>query len=438
MNDTRVVDVFAWEALDSRGRPTVACRARLHGGAEGRAVVPSGASTGGHEAIELRDGADRFGGFGVRGAVRNLNEILGPAALGMDALDRAGIDAVMEDLDGTADLGRLGANAVLALSVAVTVAGAHGLRRPLWQVLDGGDEPLLPMPMVNVVSGGAHAGRAIDIQDVLVVPVGAGSFAQAIEWAWSVRSASAELLDEKGGSSALVADEGGLAGDLGTNEAALGLVTQGMVRAGLAPGEQMALAVDVAANQIFDGRNYRLEAEGRSLSRSAWLSELAGWCQRYPIVSLEDVLAEDDWVGWRDAGALMDHGRQLVGDDLFATRLERLRHGISDGVANAVLVKPNQAGTVTRAESVLRAAQDAGWAGVVSARSGDTEDSWLADLAVGWRAGQIKVGSTTRSERTAKWNRLLEIEATAGGRAQFAGRDALSRRRPTRPEDDRA
>ena len=198
----------------------------------------------------MRDGADRFGGFGVRGAVRNLNEILGPAALGMDALDRAGIDAVMEELDGTADLGRLGANAVLALSVAVTVAGAQGLRRPLWQVLDGGDEPLLPMPMVNVVSGGAHAGRAIDIQDVLVVPVGAGSFAQAIEWAWSVRSASAELLDEKGGSSALVADEGGLAGDLGTNEAALGLVTQGMVRAGLAPGEQVALAIDVAANQI--------------------------------------------------------------------------------------------------------------------------------------------------------------------------------------------
>ena len=398
--------------------------ARLHGGAEGRAVVPSGASTGSHEAIELRDGGDRFGGFGVSGAVRNLNEILGPAVLGMDARDRAGVDAAMEELDGTADLGRLGANAVLALSVAVTVAGAQGLGRPLWQVLDGGEEPLLPMPMVNVVSGGAHAGRALDIQDVLVVPVGASSFAQAIEWAWRVRTASAALLDETGGSSALVADEGGLAGGLATNEAALRLVTEGMVRAGLAPGEQVSLAVDVAANQIFDGRRYRLEAEGRSFSTSAWLSELAGWCQRYPIVSLEDVLAEDDWVGWRDAGGLMDHGRQLVGDDLFATRLDRLGQGIADGVANAVLVKPNQAGTVTRAETVLRTAQDAGWATVVSARSGDTEDSWLADLAVGWRAGQIKVGSTTRSERTAKWNRLLEIEATAGPRAQFAGRDA--------------
>jgi enolase len=426
VSDTRFVDVFAWEALDSRGRPTVACRARLHGGAEGRAVVPSGASTGSHEAIELRDGGDRFGGFGVSRAVRNLNEILGPAVLGMDARDRAVVDAAMEELDGTADLGRLGANAVLALSVAVTVAGAQALGRPLWQVLDGGEEPLLPMPMVNVVSGGAHAGRALDIQDVLVVPVGARNFAQAIEWAWRVRSASAELLDQTGGSSALVADEGGLAGGLATNEAALRLVTEGMVRAGLAPGEQVSLAVDVAANQIFDGSRYRLEAEGRSFSTTAWLSELAGWCQRYPIVSLEDVLAEDDWVGWRDAGALMD-GRQLVGDDLFATRLDRLRQGIADGVANAVLVKPNQAGTVTRAETVLRTAQDAGWGTVVSARSGDTEDSWLADLAVGWRAGQIKVGSTTRSERTAKWNRLLEIEATAGGRAQFAGRDVLLR-----------
>ena len=266
MSDTRVVDVFAWEALDSRGRPTVACRARLHGGAEGRAVVPSGASTGSHEAIELRDGGDRFGGFGVSGAVRNLNEILGPAVLGMDARDRAGVDAAMEELDGTTDLGRLGANAVLALSVAVTVAGAQGLGRPLWQVLDGGEEPLLPMPMVNVVSGGAHAGRALDIQDVLVVPVGASSFAQAIEWAWRVRTASAALLDETGGSSALVADEGGLAGGLATNEAALRLVTEGMVRAGLAPGEQVSLAVDVAANQIFDGRRYRLEAEGRSFS----------------------------------------------------------------------------------------------------------------------------------------------------------------------------
>ncbi len=427
-NGTQVADVFAWEALDSRGRPTVGCRVRLTGGAQGRAIVPSGASTGSHEATELRDGDGRFGGSGVRQAVSNVNRVLAPVVVGMDALERARIDAVMEELDGTADLGRLGANAVLALSLAVTVAGAEGLRRPLWQVLDGGEEPLLPLPMVNVVSGGAHAGGALDLQDVLVVPVGATSFAEAIEWAWRARSASAELLAARGGPAALVADEGGLAGSLTSNEAALALVTEGISRAGLAPGDQVALAVDIAANQVYDRGAYRLRVEDRCFSASEWLEELAGWCQRYPIVSLEDVLAEDDWVGWQDSGRLVGDGRQLLGDDLFATQLERLRRGVAEGIANAVLVKPNQAGTVTRAETVLRAAQTAGYATVVSARSGDTEDGWLADLAVGWRSGQIKVGSTTRSERTAKWNRLLEIEATAGERARFAGREALATR----------
>jgi enolase len=427
-NGTRVADVFAWEALDSRGRPTVGCRVRLTGGAQGRAVVPSGASTGGHEATELRDGDGRFGGSGVRQAVSNVNRALAPVVIGMDALERARIDTVMEELDGTADLGRLGANAVLAVSLAVTVAGAEGLRRPLWQVLDGGEEPLLPLPMVNVVSGGAHAGGALDLQDVLVVPVGATNFAEAIEWAWRARSASAELLAARGGPAALVADEGGLAGGLASNEAALALVTEGISGAGLAPGDQVALAVDIAANQVYDRGAYRLRVEDRCFSASEWLEELAGWCQRYPIVSLEDVLAEDDWVAWQDSGRLVGDGRQLLGDDLFATQLERLRRGVAEGIANAVLVKPNQAGTVTRAEAVLRAAQTAGYATVVSARSGDTEDGWLADLAVGWRSGQIKVGSTTRSERTAKWNRLLEIEATAGERARFAGREALATR----------
>jgi enolase len=426
MTGTEVAEVLAWEALDSRGRPTVGCRARLSGGAEGRAIVPSGASTGSHEALELRDGGARFGGAGVQRAVRNLNEVLAPAIVGMDAVDRPHIDAVMEALDGTAGLGRLGANAVLALSLAVTVAGAEGLGRPLWQVLDGGEVPLLPLPMVNIVSGGAHAGGALDVQDVLAVPVGAASFAQAIEWTWRVRAAAAELLEARGGSPALVADEGGLAGRLGTNEAALALVTAAIARAGFAPGGQVALAVDVAANQIYDGGYYQLRVEGRTFSSREWLKELSGWCERYPIVSLEDVLAEDDWAAWQDAGAWLGHGRQLLGDDLFATQLERLRRGIGSGVANAVLVKPNQAGTVTRAENVLRAAQAAGYATVVSARSGDTEDNWLADLAVGWRSGQVKVGSTTRSERTAKWNRLLEIEATAGDRARFAGRGSLA------------
>jgi enolase len=430
MTGTHVAEIIAWEALDSRGRPTVACHVRLVGGGEGRAVVPSGASTGGHEAHELRDGEERYDGYGTKNAVRNLNQVLAPALLGTDAVDRAHADTIMEELDGTADLRRLGANAVLALSVALTVAGANGLGRPLWQVLDGGSEPLLPLPMVNILSGGAHARQLLDIQDVLVVPVGARNFAQAIEWASRVRSATAQLLDARGGSSALVADEGGLAAALATNEAALELVTDGISRAGLAPGDQVALAVDVAANQIFEGGSYQLKVEGRTFSAPAWVAELAGWRARYPVVSLEDVLAEDDWTGWRGAGGLMDKGGQLVGDDLFATQLSRLDWGIADGMANAVLVKPNQAGSVTRAESVLRAAQAAGFGTIVSARSGDTEDSWLADLAVGWRSGQIKVGSTTRSERTAKWNRLLEIEATAGPRARFAGRDALVRTAP--------
>jgi enolase len=430
MTDTHVAEIIAWEALDSRGRPTVACHVRLVGGGEGRAVVPSGASTGGHEAHELRDGEERYGGYGTKNAVRNLNQVLAPAVLGTDAVDRARADTIMEELDGTADLRRLGANAVLALSVALTVAAANGLGRPLWQVLDGGSKPLLPLPMVNILSGGAHARQLLDIQDVLVVPVGAGNFAQAIEWASRVRSATAQLLDARGGSSALVADEGGLAAALATNEAALALVTDGISRAGLVPGDQVALAVDVAANQIFEGGTYQLKVEGRKFSALAWAEELAGWRARYPVVSLEDVLAEDDWTGWRGASGLMDGDGQLVGDDLFATQLSRLHRGITDGVANAILVKPNQAGSVTRAERVLRAAQGAGFGTIVSARSGDTEDSWLADLAVGWRSGQIKVGSTTRSERTAKWNRLLEIEATAGPRARFAGRDALVRKAP--------
>ena len=261
MTPTRIEGVFAWEALDSRGRPTVACRVRLVGGAEGRAVVPSGASTGSHEALELRDRNDRFGGFGVSNAVCNLNEVLAPAVTGMDASDRAGVDAAIEELDGTSDLGRLGANSVLAVSVAVTVAGAAGLGYPLWKVLDGGDSPLLPLPMVNIVSGGAHARGGLDIQDVLVVPVGAGSFAQAIEWAWRARSATAELLDDRGGSSALVADEGGLAGGLATNESALALVTEGIGRAGLVPGEQVALAIDIAANQNL--RRHLIQARSR-------------------------------------------------------------------------------------------------------------------------------------------------------------------------------
>lgn len=416
--------VFAWEALDSRGRPTVACEVSLADGARGRAVAPSGASTGGHEAVELRDGGERYEGKGVLGAVANANGALAQAVIGLDARDRPAVDAALEATDGDPALSNLGANAALAISLATTIAAAQSQGVELWQALDGGDEPLIPMPMVNIVSGGAHAAGALDIQDVLAVPLGAASFAEAIEWIARVRAGTASALTDRGGSPALVADEGGLAGALGSNEAALELVVEGIVRAGLAPGDDVSLAVDLAANQLFAAGGYRLEVEDRVLDPAGWTDVVARWCADYPVCSLEDVFAEDEWESWR-AAAELAQGRQMLGDDLFATNSQRLARGISDGVANAVLVKVNQAGTVTRAERVVTEAHAAGYATVVSARSGDTEDYWLADLAIGWRAGQIKVGSTMRSERTAKWNRVLEIEARAGAKARFAGRDAL-------------
>jgi enolase len=291
---------------------------------------------------------------------------------------------------------------------------------PLWRLL-GGDRPRLPMPMVNIVSGGAHAGRALDLQDILVVPVGAASFSQALEWASRARAGTAEVLADRGHATALVADEGGLAAALPDNETALSVVVDGIHRAGLVPGSQVGLAVDVAANQLWDGSAYRLELEDHTLDQAAWVQRLAAWCDRYPVVSLEDILAEDEWQGWSAATSLFGSKLQLLGDDLFATNGARLARGIQTDVANAVLVKPNQAGTLTRARTVLDTAHRHGYSTVVSARSGDTEDHWLADIAVGWDAGQIKVGSTTRSERTAKWNRLLEVEAVAGSAATFAG-----------------
>ena len=419
---TAIVDVHAWEALDSRGRPTVGCRVELAGGAAGRAIVPSGASTGGHEARELRDGdPDRYSGYGARAAVRSVDDVLAPVVLGLDAADQAAVDTALESADSDPLLGTVGSNAVLGVSLATMLASAAASGIPLWQaVSSGAAPPELPMPMVNIISGGAHAGRALDIQDVLAVPVGARTFAEAIEWASRVRDAAAALLTQRGHASALVADEGGLAASLPSNETALELVTEAISRAGLAPGEEVGLAVDVAANQIYREGQYHLAVEGASLDAAAWIDRLEAWCRAHPIVSLEDVLAEDDWDGWAAATGVLGAGRQLLGDDLFATNAARLERGISSGVANAVLVKPNQAGTVSRAWRVVSQARAAGYQTVISARSGDSEDSWLADLAVGWRTGQIKVGSTTRSERTAKWNRLLEIEATSATAPRLA------------------
>lgn len=422
MKPTTIENVSAWEALDSRGRPTVACRVDLAGGAVGRVVVPSGASTGGHEAREMRDAdPSRYAGLGVRTAVDSVRRTLTPLVVGRDGSDQPGLDAAMQSADDDPLLGTIGANAVLAVSLATLLAAADASGQPLWRyTAHQPTDPVLPMPMVNIISGGAHAGRALDIQDVLAVPVGASSFEQALEWASRVRVAAAQLLSQRGESTALVADEGGLAARLDSNEAAIALVTDAIDHAGLTPATEVAVAVDVAANQIHDGTDYRLHADNATLDTTAWLDRLASWCRDYPIVSLEDVLIEDDWDGWATATDLLGAGRQLLGDDLFATNADRLDHGITNRVGNAVLVKPNQAGTVTRAHNVVSQAHTAGYATVISARSGDTEDSWLADLAVGWNTGQIKVGSTTRSERTAKWNRLLEIEATAPG-VTFAG-----------------
>lgn len=413
--------VEAFEALDSRGRPTVGCVVRLANGRHGRAIVPSGASTGQYEAHELRDHDNRYDGYGARCAVQSVNETLARVVVGMDAEDQREVDRVMEEADGTAELSNLGANAVLSVSLAVAVANSAHVGGQLWRHLAHDGVPLLPMPMVNIFSGGAHAGRTIDIQDVLVVPFGAESFAEAIEWADRVRRATARLMLHRGHDVTLVADEGGLTANLTTNREALEIVTEGIAAAGLTPDVDAALAVDVAANQLWDGAGYRLALEDRTLEPSEWLDTLEDWCSAYPVISVEDPFTDDDWTSWREATERIGHSRQLLGDDLFATNADRLERGISAGVANAVLVKVNQAGTVSRAQDVIRLAQSEGYATVVSARSGDTEDTWLADLAVGWGAGQIKVGSTMRSERTAKWNRLLEIEALSQRRPRFFG-----------------
>lgn len=421
MKATTTIDrVTSWEAFDSRGNPTVACEIKLAGGATGQAVVPSGASTGAHEVVELRDGGARYGGKGVRNAVANANGILADALHRIDAADQRGVDAALRSADGTDELSKLGANAILALSISSAIAAADATGRPLYEsVLDVGETPLLPMPMVNIVSGGAHAGRAIDIQDILVVPIGAQSFAEAIEWAWRVRRGTADVATNRGLSTALVADEGGLAFPLPTNRSALELVRDGIVESGLTPGQDAAIAVDIAATQFLDGETYRLRTENRRLTSEEFLNELISWTSDVPIVSYEDVLAEDDWPGWQEIGDRLGKV-QILGDDLFTTNEARVLRGVNTGVANAVLVKPNQIGTLTAARDVVRTAHNSNYRTVLSARSGETEDVWLSDLAVGWRAGQIKVGSTTRSERTAKWNRLLRIEHDLGGRSEFA------------------
>ncbi|HWB96547.1 MAG TPA: phosphopyruvate hydratase [Bryobacteraceae bacterium] len=407
--------VDALEILDSRGNPTVSVEVELAGGTFGEAKVPSGASTGTHEAVELRDGdRARYAGKGVRRAVRNVLEILGPAVEGMDAADQAALDRRLLSLDGTPQKSALGANALLGVSCAVARAAAAARRVPLWQHLQGQRTASLPLPMVNILSGGLHAGRQFEFQDFLAIPHGLPDYPSALEALVAIhRAARAELAD-RGYLLTGVADEGGWGPRLPANELALEVLTRSIERAGHQPGSQVSIAVDVAATHFYQDGRYHLHSEGRVLSSEELIELLAGWVRRFPIVSIEDGLAEDDWGGWKRLTEALGSRIQILGDDLFVTNLARLERGIAGGVANAVLVKMNQIGTLTETFAVIDRALAAGYRAVISARSGETEDDFLADLAVASGAGQIKIGSARTSERLAKYNRLLKIARATG------------------------
>ena len=410
--DERIASVRARSILDSRGRPTVEADVVTTSGILGRASVPSGASTGRHEAHELRDGiAEEYGGAGVRLAVRNVTEILGPGVEGMDVCDQRGIDERLIELDGTPNKSRLGANAILAPSLAAARAAAASRRLPLWRHLAGSGRPVLPMPMINAISGGAHASRNLDLQDFLIVPVGARSYRGALAMSAAVLRTLREVLASRG-LATLRADEGGFGPPLESNRAALDLVVEAIERAGYEPGRDIAIAIDVAATQFFDAESglYWLAAEGRAYDADGMIDMLGDWLAAYPIVSLEDPLAEDEWEPWREVTRRLGDAAQVVGDDLFTTNPDRLKHGIEIGAANAVLVKMNQIGTLSETLDVVRIARDAGYRCVISARSGETDDPFMADLAVATGAGQIKVGSLTQGERLAKYNQLSRIE----------------------------
>ncbi len=414
--------VHAREVLDSRGRPTVEAEVFCEGGTFGRASVPSGASTGSHEAHELRDGDPaRYHGRGVRQAVANVRDVLGPALVGCDVTHQAALDGLLLDADGTPNKQRLGANAVLAVSLACAHAAAASRGLPLWRYLDTEGRARLPLPMVNLISGGLHAGGNLDLQDFLFLPVGARSCSEALEQTAAVYRCLGEVLRAHGFEGVLVGDEGGFGPRLHGNEQALELILQAFARAGLAAGRDAAVALDVAASQFHGGGRYNLRAGGFSALEPGGLVELlCRWVEAYPILSIEDGLAEDDFAGWRLLTVRLGKRVQIIGDDLFATNPERLRYGVENGLANAVLVKMNQIGTLTETLAVVRQAREAGYRVVLSARSGETEDTTLADLAVATGAGQIKVGSVARGERLAKYNQLLRIEEELGA-AAFAG-----------------
>jgi enolase len=414
------------EVLDSRGNPTVEVEVYLASGAEGRALVPSGASTGQFEAVELRDGAARYEGKGVSQAVDNVNGEIREALIGFDATEQREIDTQMIDLDGSENKGRLGANAILGVSLAVARAAADELAVPLYRYVGGANAHVLPVPMLNVLNGGAHADNNVDFQEFMVVPLGAASFREALRWGAETYHALKAVLHERGLSTA-IGDEGGFAPDLGSNEEAVQVLVEAIDRAGYQTGDDIALALDVASSEFFADGRYSLAGEGRDLSPSELVGLLAELCGRYPIVSVEDGCAEEDWDGWSELTKTLGDRVQLVGDDLFVTNVERLRRGIDTGVANSILVKVNQIGSLTETLDAIEVATRAGYTAVMSHRSGETEDTTIADLAVATNCGQIKSGAPARSDRVAKYNQLLRIEEDLGDTAAFRGRAALAR-----------
>jgi enolase 1/2/3 len=428
VSDTRIAGVRGRRVWDSRGRPTVEAELRLMGGACGRAIAPAGASTGSGEALELRDGGARLGGRDVKGAVAAINGEIAAALRGHDAADQEALDRVLIDLDGTRQKRRLGGNALVAVSMAALHAAAAAAGRPLWAYLLGDRPAVLPLPEIQIFGGGAHAGRRVDIQDFMIVAPRARSFDEALEWTAEVYRVAGAMMAERGLLQG-VADEGGFWPAFASNEAALEALMRAIERAGFTPGDEVALSLDVAASEFYDGGLYRLTRDGRALDADGMATLLIGWLDRYPIVSIEDPLGEDDREGLRRFTQAAGDRVQIVGDDFLVTDAARVRAAAAAGICNAVLIKPNQAGTISEARAALEAARAAGWGAIVSARSGETEDVTIVHLAVGWGVEQLKVGSFARSERMAKWNEGVRIEEALGGRDRFAGGRPLDRQR---------
>ena len=428
MPDTTIELLRAREILDSRGDPTVAVDVLLADGSRGTAMVPSGASTGAHEAVELRDGEKaRYRGRGVRRAVSNVDDIIAPELIGEDAADQSGIDRILLELDGTANKSKLGANAMLGVSLACARAAANAVGLPLYRYLGGPLARTLPVPMMNVLNGGKHAADSADMQEYMIVPLGRESFREAVRAGSEVFHALADLLHAKGMGTG-VGDEGGFApAGLKDNEEPIRLIMQAIEKAGYKPGEDVAIALDPASTEFYDKGSYTLTRENRKLRAAEMIALYADWRARYPIVSIEDGLAEDDWDGWAEMTKQLGDKVQLVGDDLFVTNVERIRRGVSGNVANAVLIKLNQIGTLSETIEAIELAHRSGYASVISHRSGETEDTTIADLVVALNTGQIKTGSLSRSERVAKYNRLMQIEIELQDAARYPGRDAYPR-----------